>query len=206
MTLERKTIRCTIAEALRGRTFADDRVFEQDHNPTIPDNLRPADGVTWAILLVYTLSDTRTRIAANTPRAYSRRLEVAVEVCGFLGSDEDATPLATLVDELCDQVECVVEPMIPQLLQVEVPGREPLGINPDLSGLERVEIGTDARGQELVGAARLVFAVEYVTSVDEREEANATDLERMRALYRFPPPDDAGGAPVAEDEIDLANP
>ena len=202
MTVERKTIRCFFADKLRWKTRAGDNVRPQRFDPIIPE--RELDGVdVFASLMVYGLSEQITR-HADTPRTYSRELELAVEVFVQAGPELDAEAVEDLVDELCDQVECVVEPEIPQLAAVEVPGTSSqLSVNPSRSGLQRVEVGFDAKGVQLAGAARLVFVIAYSTDVDEREQARATDLETARVTYRFPPVNEEL-PPAAEDEIDLA--
>lgn len=202
MTVERRLIRCYFAEELEGKTRAAYNVARSRFDPILPE--AELDGVeVFASLAVYTLSDLPER-QADSPRTYRRRLELAVEVFADKGPELDTDDLDDLIDDVCDQVECVVEPRIPQLARLEVPGTgELLSVNPSLSGLERVEVGFDARGVQLSGAARLVFAIVYGTDVDEREQARATDLETVRVTYRFPPLE-AEGEPVAEDAIDLA--
>jgi len=145
MTVERKAIRCYFADALKGATRAGQNVRPQRFEPILPE--LELDGVdVFASLLVYTLTDTVTR-HTDTPRTYSRRLELAVELFLEQGPELDADAIEDLIDDVSDQVECVVEPRIPGLAAVEVPGTgQKLSVNPSASGLERVEIGLDARG------------------------------------------------------------
>lgn len=200
--MERRTIRCFFRDKLKGRTRAGRNVTASRYEPIVPERDLSSFDV-FASLAVYTLSETVER-HTDTPRVYKRRLELAVEVFAEKGPALEAEALDDLVDELCDQVECVVDPEIPQLLKVEVPGTdERLDVNPSTSGLLRVEVAFDARGVQLSGAARLVFAIDYGTDVDERLQARATDLERLRAVYRFPPLD-LEAEPAAEDAIDLS--
>lgn len=200
MTVERKTLRCKVADALRWKTAAGPNVRANRVEPIVPE--RELDGVeVFASLMVYTLSETVTA-HDDTPRVYERSLELAVELFVQQGPELDADAVEDLVDDVADQVECVVEPLLPQLLRLEVPGAGFLSVNPSRSGLSRVEIGFDSRGVQLAGAARLVFSVAYSTQVDEREAARATDLEGARVTYRFPPLLE-GGEIAAEDEIDM---
>lgn len=201
MTVERRKIRCFLADSLKGRTRAGENVRPQRFDPILPDVELDGDEVR-AGLAVYTLSEQVTT-DQDSPRTYARALEVAVEVFAQAGPEVDAEALEDLVDDVCDQVECVVDPLIPQLLAVRVEGAEALSVNPSRSGLQRVELGFDARGVQLSGAARLVYLVVYSTDVDEREQARATDLERARVTYRFPLLD-LELPPAAEDDIDPA--
>jgi hypothetical protein len=200
VTVERKTLRCRVAEALRGRTRAGQNVRANRVDPIVAERELQSSDV-HASLMVYTLAETVT-VAIDSPRTYERSLELAVELYVEQGPELDADAVEDLVDDVCDQVECVVEPLIPQLLRLEVPGAGLLEVNPSRSGLTRVEVGFDARGVQLAGAARLVFSVAYGTTVDEREQAQATDLEGARVRYRFPPLEE-GGDLAAEDAIDL---
>jgi hypothetical protein len=202
VSVERRTIRCYLAEKLVGRTRAGSNVRPQRFDPILPE--RELDGVeVFAALMVYGLSET-LEVHADSPRTYARELELAVEVFVQAGPELDAEAVEDLVDDVCDQVECVVDAELPQLLRVRVPGtQETLSVNPSHSRLLRVEVGFDAKGVQLAGAARLVWAVAYSTDVDERLQARATDLETVRATYRFPPVD-LEAPPAAEDEIDLA--
>jgi len=202
MSLERRTLRCFFAEALKGRTVAGQNVVPQRSDPILPDV--ELDGVeVFASLMVYTLAEEVER-HADTPRTYARTVDLAVEVFAQQGPEADAQALEDLIDDVCDQVECVVDPLIPQLSRVELPGTgTTLSVNPSRSTLARVELDFDSRGAKLSGAARLVWRIVYSTEVDEREQARATDLETVRVTYRFPPPDPAT-PPAAEDAIDLA--
>lgn len=200
MTVERKAIRCRVKAALLGRTRAGQNVRTNRVEPIIPERDLSAAEV-FASLLVYTLAENPT-VHTDSPRTYERPLELAVEVFVWQGPELDAEAAEDLIDELADQVECVVEPLIPQLLKLEVPSAGLLDTNPSRSGLSRVEIGFDARGVQLAGACRLVFTIDYGTTVDEREEARVTDLEGARVRYRFPPIEE-GGELAAEDAIDL---
>lgn len=202
MTVQRKAIRCRVADELKGRTAAGQNVRANRTEPLWPDRDLVGSEVR-ASLLVYTLTEQGITAAIDSPRTYERPLELAVEVFVEQGPELDADAVEDLLDDVCDQVECVLEPLIPQLLKLEVPGDEPLELNPSRSGLSRVELGFDSRtGVQLAGAARLVFTIDYGTNVDEREAARATDLEGANVRYRFPPLED-GGEPVAEDAIDL---
>jgi hypothetical protein len=203
MSVERRAIRCHLADELKGRTRAGQNVRRSRFEPIVPEKELEGSEV-FASLAVYTLSDQPT-ISTDTPRTYSRRLELAVEVFAEQGPELDAEVLDDLVDDVADQVECVIEPRIPELARLEIPGTgELLSVNPSKSGLERVDVGFDARGVQLSGAARLVFVIVYGTDVDEREQARATDLESAHLTYRFPPVD-LEAPPAAEDEIDLAD-
>jgi len=201
LTVERRTIRTFFAEALKGRTIAGENVRANRSDPIVPE--RELDGQeVFASLLVYALTEA-IEVATDSPREYRRTLELAVEVFAQGGPEVDATALEDLIDDTADQIECAVDPLIPQLLRVRVPGTdELLSVNPSTSFLERVEVGFDSRGVQLAGAARVVYRIAYSTGVDEREQARATDLETLRVVYRFPPPD-ASLPPAAEDEIDL---
>lgn len=197
MTVQRKTIRCFFAEALKGKTAALDAVASQRS-----EAIRPQTEEAPVSLMVYTLTETVTR-ENDTPRIYRRELELAVEVFTEQAPELDADDLEDLVDDVTDQVECVIEPLIPQLLKVEVPGTgSMLDVNPSTSGLQRVEIAFDAQGRQLMGSARVVFLIVYYTDVDEREQARATDLAGARVAYKFPPPLGDGQTVVAEDEIE----
>lgn len=202
MTVERRTLRCHFRDLLKGKTRAGQNVTASRFEAILPERDLEGSEV-FASLQVYTLVDVPAR-HTDAPRLYKRRLELAVEVFAEKGPELSAEDLDDLVDELCDQVECVVEPEIPQLLKVKVPGTdELLDVNPSTSGLERVDLAFDARGVQLSGAARLLFVIDYGTDVDERIQARGTDLETLRAVYRFPPLD-LEATPAAEDEIDLS--
>lgn len=199
MTAERKSIRCFFKDRLLGKTAAGANVTAQRVDPIRPQTELGTDDV-FASLMVYTLREAVTTYQ-DTPRTYTRTLDLAVEIFAEGGPAVDDEAVEDLIDDVCDQVECVVDPLIPQLLAVRVPGGELLDVNPSKSGLVRVEIGFDAEGRQLAGAARLLWAIEYGTAVDERAQARATDLETVRVTYRFPPPDGIGDV-VAEDEIE----
>lgn len=200
MTVERREIRCAVKEALLGATRAGQNVTAQRFRPILPEK-DLAGAEVFASLQVYTLSED-IETGTDSPRDYDRALDLAVEVYveqGPAATDEDAEDL---IDELCDQVECVVDPLIPQLLRRLVPGTdETLAVNTSKSGLVRVDIGFDAKGLQLGGAARLLWRLEYVTDVDERDQARATDLYGARVTYRFPP---LPAEDAAVDAIDLA--
>lgn len=200
MTVERRSIRCKVRDALLWKTAAGPNVRANRVDPILPE--RELDGVeVFAALAVYTLSET-VNAHDDTPRVYERSLELAIELFVQQGPELDADAAEDLVDDVADQVECIVEPLLPQLLRLEVPGAGRLSMNPSRSGLSRVEIGFDSRGVQLAGAARLVFSVAYSTQVDEREAARATDLEGANVTYRFPPLLE-GEEIAAEDAIEL---
>lgn len=199
MTVERRLIRCFFADHLKGATRAGEKVTASRFDPILPGRDLSADEV-FASLSVYTLAETVARFD-DAPRTYARDLELAVEVFAWQGPAFDDDALDDLVDDLCDQVERLVEPLIPQLLALQVPGcDEPLSVNPSRSGLTRVEVGFDPRGVQLAGAARLVFLIVYATTVDESDQARATDLESAGVTYRFPPVS-SDDPPAAESEI-----
>lgn len=200
MTIQRKTLRCWARDLLLNRTRAGSRVVASRYDPILPD-IELAGATDFVSLSVYTLTETMER-HTDTPRTYKRRVELVVEIWAQAGPALGAEALDDLVDEVGDQVECVIDPEIPQLLQLEVPGEGYFAVNPSLSGLERTEIGFDASGRQIDASARLVWAIHYGTDTDERAQARATDLERLHVTYRFPPIDDSL-PPAAEDDIDV---
>lgn len=192
MSLERKAVRRFMIEALRNRTIAEGRVYEQRSEPLRPDVLGgPA-------LMVYTLEED-AEIHADTPREYLSTIDLAVEVfVEELPTRGDGSAVDQL-DDLADQVFCIVEPCIPQLQGIEIAdGRPPLSVNPSRSGFDRSESGFDARGRQIMGAERQVYAIALGRPVDERLQASVGRLELTSVTYDFPPPD---GTPEAGDDI-----
>lgn len=194
MSLERKAIRRAIKRALLGETAAGQNVRGMTEDPIRPD----IDGV--ASLQVYSLQEDGIEQQADSPREYLRPLELSVEI--FLEKSAealDSDDLADLLDDVCDQVECVVDPCIPALNGITVEGRPgTLSVNPTKSGLTRVEVGEDRRGRALNGAARLVYTIFYGSLVDERERARPRDFRGLNVRYDIRPP----GAPAGVEAVD----
>lgn len=194
MTLQRKAIRRAIVRGLIGRTAAGLNVEDG-----APANFRPSsDGP--AALFVYTLSDVATEAGRlDSGRTYARELEVAIDV--WIEEETTGQRREDLMDDLCGQVEILVEGILPNLpgLKVEPQGdAEEVGGNPSRSGLQRVEIGFDNRGQALLASARVVFLVVYESTVDPYTVAEIVPLDGATVRWDFPPPD---GALEARDEI-----
>ena len=199
MSLERKAIRRAAVCALKGRTYAGERVYDSSRDPFRPT----VDGP--VCLFVYTLSDTPEPVGAgttNSGRIYARDLELAVEV--FVEEDVDTPTLRRedLLDDVTGQIERVLSELIPRLHRVQVAdldgNSEALDINPSKSRLERVEIALDAQGRALVGAARVLYLVHYGTVEKPGSCGDLVELDGLRVVWDFPPPD---GAWEAQDEI-----
>lgn len=195
MTLQRKAIRRGIVQALMGHTYAGNRVHEG-----APTSFRPdVDGP--CALYVYSLTDAKVEGGgADSGRLYSRDLEVAVDVW----VDEDQRRREDLLDDLTGQVEILVGAALPKLHHLKVgpaEDAEAVGGNPSRSGWERVEMGFDVKGRELLASARVVFTVNYETKDDPERVAEIVDLDGASVWWDYPPPDfDV----EAQDEIDTS--
>jgi len=194
VTLQRKAIRKAIVQGLMGRTFAGTNVGDG-----APENFRPSvEGP--AALYVHALSDVATTSGrADSGRIYSRDLELAVAV--WIEEETTGQRREDLMDDLCGQVEILVEAMLPNLPHVRVEtaeDSEEVGGNPSKSGLERVEIGFDNQGRALLASARVVFLVTYETQVDPSTVAEIVPLDGATVRWDFPFPD---GVIEARDEI-----
>lgn len=193
MTLQRKAIRRGVLQALMGHTYAEDRVHEGAPSAFRPD----VDGP--CALYVYTLSDVKvSEGGADSGRYYSRDLEVAVDVW----VQEDERRREDLLDDLTGQVEILVGAVLPRLHKLRIgvaDDAEEVGGNPTRSGWERVEMGFDVKGRELLASARVVFTVNYESADDPERVAEIVDLDGATVTWDFPPADfDA----EAQDEID----
>lgn len=199
MSLERKAIRRAVVCALKGRTLAGQKVFDSSVDPYRPT----VDGP--VALFVYTLTDTAEPTGAgsvDSGRIYARDLELAVEVFVEEDSDTPTQRREDLLDDVTAQIERVLSEAIPRLHRVQVVdldgNREPLDVNPSKSRLDRVEIGLDAQGRALTGAARVLFVVHYGSIDRPGSCGDLVELDGLSVTWDFPPPD---GAADARDEI-----
>lgn len=196
-TLQRKAIRQAIAAELRGKTYAGDNVEDGGS-----EHYEPAREGGAPKLFVYTLSDVRSdQGSAASGRIYARELEVAVEV--WVEEQATGKRREDMLDDLCGQVELIVDGALPKLPGVKV---EPIdeaveiGGDPSRTGFQRVELGFDNRGRQLLGAARVIYLVVYEVQVDPRTMAELVPFDGANVTWDFPPPD---FTPEAVDEITL---
>lgn len=179
MSLARMAVRKWFRERLQNRTDAGTRIGSNRAEAYWSE-----DEVGMS---VYTL-DEDLEIQNDTPRMYNRVLEVAVElyVPGEPAEDPEGLGVehSDRVDRICWQVECAIDPFLPQLAKCRDECDEELCVNPSKSRLRRVETEFDEKGRELQGSARLIWEIVYGTDVDEEEAAQASSLRRVGVEFR----------------------
>lgn len=185
----RARIRGAVRAVLMNHTAAGDRVYLNRSEAWSRDEF-PAIGLYYA--------PDRGQIANDAERQYLRTLELGVEVIvarrlGFeVGSNAVGDAIAFSesdeLDDLCDQVERSL------LADVSLGG-----IAADLL-LIRTDMDFDARGERVLGAARIVFNLSYFEPVVERSVLLARDFRTLHAEWKVPAPQ---STPTASDDIQL---
>lgn len=178
MTLCRKNIRTALIERLRGKTAAEDRVFENKATPLFSQE-PPA-------ILVYAL-DEEVDFFTKSPRVYRHRLRVAIELAVV---EESSIRLDAHIDDLSEQII--------RLLEAD---RELGGTCEDLY-LQRFEMALGAEGKQLAGGARLTYEIVYLTEQGESDPDALTPLASVGLNWDLAPPD---GTLEAEDILALQN-
>lgn len=192
MAKTRKAIRKKLIAILKGKTSAEDRVYD---NPSIPpweENL--------PVINIYNRNEDAD-LYAQAPREYKRTVMFAIE-CHASGPDQseqlpEGTPLLSdILDDMCEAIEAAIE------------RDDSLGDEVDESLLTSIQFATEGEGNQPNGSARLLYAVTYYRmaplSIDKQD--GVSDLEEVNAEWKHghhnasPEPD----APVtAEDNVDL---
>lgn len=165
---QRKLIRKKVAELLKGKTDAGDRVFPNATIPTWEEEL-PA-------ILVYTRSEPVTPYA-ETPRELERNLDIIIEIKakGPETDEEGEAPLdgeslEDILDDISEQVEAI--------MSVD----DSLEDTADESILQNTELDYEGTGALPIGAARLSYNITYYT-MSPRQGAALNNLGKVEAQY-----------------------
>ena len=138
MNHPRAAIREALADHLKNKTDAKDKVFSNRNKPLF-DNLLPA-------ILVYAKSENvlEERFASDGFGATKRELDIAIEA--VISGDDN---LDEALDKIAAQIESAFEDW-------EMPTRKA-----DILKLKSTEIDTSIEGSKIYGAIRLNYSIIY---------------------------------------------
>jgi hypothetical protein len=184
----RKVIRKKVAEILKGKTDAGDRVFPNSAVPSWVEEL--------PVILVYPRAEPASKYS-QAPRELERELAIEVEIVakGPLTDEDGNEPigqksLEDILDDIAEQVEC------------EMSRDETLGSTVDDSILTNTEFEFDGAGSEPIGSARLTFSATYFTyyprNVDKQIDLD--DFKKSEIDYHI---GDAADTVEGNDDLDL---